>query len=366
MTLAMHHEPPTKKGELTMKRKTTILHAALLASVIALPGIAVARDLTVVSAGGVFQDAQRAVYFDPFRKETSIPLAEDSWDGGIGVLRTKVGAGEANNWDVVEVEAEEEALGCEEGLFETIDPATVGGVDRYIAGSVTECGVPANVFSIVLAYDGAVFKDGPKSWADVWDTKKYPGKRAFRNGPKFTLEAALMADGVAPAEVYKTLRTPEGVDRAFKKLDELKPNIVWWSSGNQPMQLLGSGEVAMTTSYNGRIRGANAENKRDFKIMWPGNILNIDSWVILKGSPNKENAVKLLEYLGRTDRQVEWPAKLGYGVGSVAAQAALPADVATTLPTSPEHIAAGITVDANFWVQNIDALNERFAAWAAK
>jgi putative spermidine/putrescine transport system substrate-binding protein len=346
--------------------KTRLTLAALAASTLLGIGQAGARDLTVVSFGGIFQDAQREVYFDPFKKESGAPLAEDSWDGGIGVLRTKVGAGEANNWDVVEVEAEEEALGCEEGLFETIDPASVGGVERYIPGTVTECGVPANIFSIVLAYDGAVFKDGPKDWADVWNVEKFPGKRALRNGPKLTLEAALMADGVAPKDVYTVLRSPDGVDRAFKKLDELKPNIVWWTSGNQPMQLLGSGEVAMTTSYNGRIRGANAENNRDFRIMWAGNILNVDSWVILKGSPNKDAAVKLLEFLGRTDRQVEWPTKLGYGVGNVEAQAKLAPELAATLPTAPANMEVGLTIDADFWIENIDKLNERFTAWAAK
>lgn len=327
---------------------------------------AAARDLTVVSWGGVFQEAQREVYFDPFRKESGAPLAEDSWDGGIGVLRTKVNAGGANNWDVVQVEAEEEALGCEEGLFEPIDPATVGGVDRYIPGTVTECGTPANVVSIVLAYDGNVLADGPKTWADVFDTKKFPGKRGFRSGPKMNLEFALMADGVAPADVYRVLATKEGVDRAFAKLDTIKDDIVWWTSGNQPMQLLGSGEVAMTTSYNGRIGAANRENNRDFRIMWDGNILNIDSWVILKGTPNKDAAIKLVEFLGRTDRQVEWPAKLGYGVGNVEAQKQLPVELASKLPTSPDHLAVGLKLDANFWINNIDALNERFAAWAAK
>ncbi len=326
---------------------------------------AMARDLTVVSWGGVFQDAQREVYFDPFRKETSVPLAEDSWDGGIGVLRTKIGAGEANNWDVVQVEAEEEALGCEEGLFETIDPAEVGGLDSYIPGTVTECGTPANVVSIVLAYDGKVFADGPQTWADVFDTKKFPGKRAFRNGPKMNLEFALMADGVAPAEVYKVLATKDGVDRAFAKLDSIKGDIVWWASGNQPMQLLGSGEVAMTTSYNGRIGAANRENNRDFRIMWDGNILNIDSWVILKGTQNKDAAVKLVEFLGRADRQKDWPSKLGYGVGNIEAQKQLPADLAGTLPTAPDHLAVGVKLDADFWINNIDTLNERFAAWAA-
>lgn len=340
-----------------------IIFAMLAAASVTTP--VMARDLTVVSWGGVFQDAQREVYFDPFRKEAGIALAEDSWDGGIGMLRTKINAGDANNWDVVQVEAEEEALGCEEGLFETIDPAQVGGIDRYIPGTVTECGTPANVVSIVLAYDGKIFSEGPKTWADVFDTKKFPGKRAFRSGPKMNLEFALMADGVAPADVYKVLATKEGVDRAFAKLDTIKKDIVWWTSGNQPMQLLGSGEVAMTTSYNGRIGAANRENKRDFRIMWDGNILNIDSWVILKGTPNTQAAVKLVEFLGQTDRQKEWPSKLGYGVGNVDAQKQLPADLAGTLPTAPDHLAVGVKLDAGFWIKNIDALNERFAAWAA-
>ena len=39
-----------------------------------------------------------------------------------------------------------------------------------------------------------------------------------------------MADGVAPDKLY-----PLDVDRAFKKLEEIKPNItVWWTSGRNP------------------------------------------------------------------------------------------------------------------------------------
>jgi len=327
---------------------------------------AMARDLTVVSWGGVFQDAQREVYFTPFSETTGIPLIEDSWDGGIGVLRAKINAGEANNWDVVQVEAEEEFLGCEEGLFELLDPAEVGGVELYIPGTLTPCGTPANVFSMILAYDGDTLSEGPKSWADVFDTVKFPGKRAFRSGPKMNLEYALLADGVAPADVYPLLSSREGIDRAFAKLDSIKQDIVWWTSGNQPMQLLGSGEVVMTTSYNGRIDAANRDNNRHFQIMWEGNIFVIDSWVVLKNSPLKENAIKLVEFLGRTDRQVKWPEKLGYGVGNVEAQQQLPDALAATLPTSPEHLAQSLKFDGGFWVKNIDRLNERFAVWAAQ
>lgn len=340
-----------------------MIYASLMIG-LALPGAAQARDLTVVSWGGIFQDAQREVYFDPF-KASGQKLAEDSWDGGIGVLRTKVQSGEANSWDVVEVESEEIAIGCEEGLFEPLDAAKVGGAERYIPGTVSECGVPANIFAIVVAYDSDKLKEGPQTWADFWDVKKFPGKRALRSGPKMNLEFALLADGVPTDKVYETLKTEAGIERAFAKLEELKPNIVWWTSGNQPMQLLGSGEVAMTTSYNGRIAGANAENDRHFKTMWQGNMLNVDR-VILKGTPNLDQAYALLEFLGRPDNQVKWPTKLNYGVGSVEAQKMLPPDLAATLPTAPENMAVGLTLDANFWLANIDKLNERFAKWSGQ
>ena len=85
-----------------------------------LPLPAAARDLTVVSWGGDYQDAQRDAYFKPFMQKTGVKMAEESWDGGVGTLRAKVQGGN-NNWDVVQVESEELLLGCEEGLYEKID-----------------------------------------------------------------------------------------------------------------------------------------------------------------------------------------------------------------------------------------------------
>lgn len=324
-----------------------------------------ARDLTVVSAGGVFQDAQRAVYFQPFSASSATPLNEDSWDGGIGILRAKVRAGEANNWDIVEVEADELAVGCEEGLFEKIKPEAVGGAGRYFPGMLSECGVPANIFSLVAAYDADKLKVGPQNWADFWDLKKFPGKRAMRSGPKMNLEFALLADGVPLNKVYDVLKTPAGVDRAFAKLDQLKPSIVWWTAGNQPMQLLGSGEVVMTTSYNGRIPGANASDKRNFKVVWNGAMLNQDSWVILRGSKQSASALKLMEFMGRPEVQAKWPAKLNYGVGVIKAQEMVPADIAAQLPTSPDNLKQALRLRADYWLDNGDKLQARFATWAA-
>ena len=341
-----------------------VLHWAALATLTALPSAGIARDLTVVSWGGIFQDAQRTVFFDPFKAESGLPLAEDSWDGGVGALRSKAEGGDANTWDVIEVEGDELAIGCEEGFLQVLDPAKLGGFEKYMPGTASDCGIPANVYSMVMAYDTKVFADGPKNWADFWDVKKFPGKRALRQGPKMNLEFALMADGVPQADVYKVLATPEGVDRAFAKLDELKPNIVWWTSGNQPMQLLGSGEVAMTTTYHTRVGNSNKTDGTNFKLTYDGSMFLVDSWVVMKDSPNLDNSYKLLEFMSRPAVQVKWPEQLGGGVGVTEAQTMLDPALAASLPSAPDNVAVSLPLNVDFWIANIDALNTRFAAWS--
>lgn len=332
----------------------------------ALAGTAAARDLTVVSWGGAYQDAQREVYFKPFMDQKKIKMVEESWDGGVGVLRAKVQGGN-NNWDVVQVESEELVLGCEEGLYEKIDWAKLGGKDKFLPDAVHDCGVGAIVYNFVLSYDKDKIKDGgPQNWADFWNVQKWPGKRALRKGPKTNLEIALMADGVPFKDVYKTLKTDAGVERAFKKLDQLKPNIVWWEKGSQPPQLLASGEVAMTSAYNGRIDAANKNDKKNFGIVWTNSLYTIDSWVIMKGSPNKAQAEQYLEFVSDPQNQKNLPTKIAYGVTAKAATPMIDKAILSNLPTAPENIATAIYIDEPFWVENLDKLNQRFNAWVAR
>jgi putative spermidine/putrescine transport system substrate-binding protein len=323
-----------------------------------------ARDLTVVSWGGAYQDAQKKVYFVPFAQTTGIPLLDESWDGGVGVLRAKVQGGSAT-WDVVQVESEELALGCEEGLFEILDWTKIGGKDPYMAEAVSECGVGAIVYNFVLGYDRDKLKDAPKSWADFFDTKKYPGKRGLRNGPKSTLEIALIGDGVAPKDVYKVLATEQGVERAFKKLDTIRNDLIFWKAGAQPPQLLASGEVVMTSVYNGRIDAANRDDKRNFGIVWEGSLFTLDSWVMLKGTPNKDNAYKLLEFMGRPEVQAKLPDAIAYGVTNKAANKNIDPKRLKELPTADENLSRAVEIDTGFWLENIDRLTERFNKWAA-
>jgi putative spermidine/putrescine transport system substrate-binding protein len=329
-------------------------------------GTALAQDLTVISWGGSYQDAQREVYFEPFKQATGMDLVEDVWNGGVGAIRAKVEGG-GQEWDVVQVEAEELVIGCEEGLYEPIDWDAIGGKEQFIDAAVTECGVGTIVWSTALAYDGdKITEDPPESWADFWDTEKYPGKRGLRRHPKYTLEAALMADGVPADQVYEALRTEEGVERAFAKLDEIKGDIIWWEAGAQAPQLLASGEVVMTNAWNGRISAANKDDGRNFKIVWPESIYAVDSWVILRGTPNQDAALQFIAFASQPEHQSKLPEAIAYGVTHEGVAAEIDKDLLADLPTAPDNLEGAIEIDTEFWVENVERLTERFTAWAAQ
>jgi len=344
-----------------MKFYSVIAAAMLAGSAMAVQ----ARDLTVVSWGGTYQDAQREIYFKPYIEKSGKPLLDEAWDGGYGILQAKVKAGEPN-WDVVQVEAEELALGCADGIYEKIDWDRVGGRDAYIPSAVDDCGVGTIVWSTGIGYDADRLKEAPQSWADFWDREKFPGKRSLRKGPKYALEFALMADGVAPQEVYDVLRTPGGVDRAFNKLDELKSDIIWWDSAAQSLQLISSGQVAMSSTYNGRVTGIKRSEGRNLGFTFPQSIYAIDSWVILKGSPNVEAGLDFISFANQSENMAKLPQYVAYGLPRIEANDFVEEQYKVDLPTYPANLEQAIAIDVDYWTDNIEELTQRFNAWLAQ
>jgi putative spermidine/putrescine transport system substrate-binding protein len=342
-----------------------IVTAVAILAGIAFPTRSIARELTIVSWGGSYQEAQRKAYFDPFTKKTGNKILDESYNGEMAKIRAMVEAGNVT-WDVIQVEAPELINACEEGLLEIIDWERVGGKDSFIPAATEECGVGTIVWAIVIAYDADRIKgDGPKNWADFWNVKKWPGKRGLRKSAKFSMEIALLADGVAPADVYKVLSTEEGLKRAFKKLDEIKPHVQWWEAGAQPPQWLAAGDVVMTSAYNGRISAAIKEG-RNFKIVWNGQCYALDSWVIPKGSPNIDKAYLFIEFASQPQNQAVLSAAIPYGPTNVKAVASVDPKIAVDLPTYPANLAESLAVDSEWWVEHQEELNERFNVWAAR
>ncbi|KJJ98126.1 spermidine/putrescine ABC transporter substrate-binding protein [Pseudomonas sp. 21] len=322
-----------------------------------------ATDLTVVSFGGANKNAQVKAFYGPYEKSSGNKIVAGEYNGEMAKVKAMVDTNSVS-WDLVEVESPELARGCDEGLFETIDPAILGKAEDYVPGAVSNCGVGFFVWSTVLAYNADKLKTAPTSWADFWDTQKFPGKRGLRKGAKYTLEFALMADGVAPKDVYKVLATKEGQDRAFKKLDQIKPNIQWWEAGAQPPQYLASGDVVMSSAYNGRIAAVQKES--NLKIVWNGGIYDFDAWAIPKGAKKVDESLKFIAFSVQPEQQKTYSENIAYGPVNKNAVPLLSKDLLKDMPTTPENMQGQVGMDVTFWADYGEQLEQRFNAWAAK
>ncbi|MFM0052999.1 ABC transporter substrate-binding protein [Caballeronia grimmiae] len=326
--------------------------------------VAFAADLTVVNFGGANGDAQKVAFNQPFEKSTNNKVTAVEYNGEQAKVKAMVEAKHVN-WDVVEVESGDLGRGCDEGLYEKLDWSKIAKKSELVPESPQTCGAGFFVWSTALAYNADKLKSAPASWADFWDTKKFPGKRGMRKGARYNLEFALMADGVAPKDVYKVLGTKAGADRAFKKLDELKPSIQWWEAGAQPPQFLVAGDVVMSTAYNGRIDAARKEGK-NLKVVWNGSIYDLDYWAIPKGSPNKDVATQYIAYSVSQKPQQEYAQHIAYGPVNKAAITALDAKTQADMPNSPANAKNAVLQDMAFWTDHGDELEQRFSAWASK
>jgi putative spermidine/putrescine transport system substrate-binding protein len=345
----------------------------------ALTGVAFAAqaDVTVMSWGGAYGAAQTEAHVKPFTALTGIAATMTDSDNPATPIKAMVEAGNVTV-DVASVEYADAIRLCDEGVLEKIDPAMLPAgadgtpaADDFLPGAVTDCGVSTDIWATVFAYDTTKIADGPKTAADFFDLTKFPGKRGLHKGAKAVLEFALMADGVAPADVYATLGTPEGVDKAFAKLDTIKKDVVWWEAGAQPPQLLADGEVVMTSAYNGRIFNAAIGEGKPFQIVWDSQTFENEMYVVPKGAPNKDEAMKFIAYATSTEGMQQQAQQISYGPARKSANATpiIYKDGKTLMgpnvPTAPENMVNALGSSFEFWVDHDAELNDRFNAWLA-
>jgi putative spermidine/putrescine transport system substrate-binding protein len=329
-------------------------------------GAAFAADsLTITSWGGAYQKSQEEAYYKPFTAKTGIKITQEEYNGEAARIRAMVESGNTT-WDAIDVDAATAQQGCDEGFLTPIDYSKFGGKEAFVKGSTFECGIPTIIYSTIYAYDADKIKDGPKTIGDLFDTKKWPGKRALQKTPFGNLEFALMAEGVPADKVYATLKTKEGVDKAFKKLDTIKKDIVWWEAGAQPPQLLASGEVVMATAWNGRIFNANKVDKKNFKIVWDGQLMDYDLWAIPKGVKDLDAVYKFIEFASSPEAQAEQTKYISYGPALLAATPKIAPDILKDLPTAPENSKTALANDPVFWGDNKEELLKRFNTWVAQ
>jgi len=353
-------------------------HSLALCSAMALIAGPAFADVNLLSCGGAYGNSHLEAYAKPFTAETGIAVNITDADNPATPIKAQVEAGNVTI-DVASVEYADAVRLCDEGALEVIDasillPAADGtpAIDDYIEGAVTECFVATDVYSMVLAFNDTAFPDAkPATAADFFDLEAFPGKRSMRKGAKFNLELALMADGVPANEVYDMLSTPEGVDRAFAKLDTIKSNVIWWEAGAQPPQLLADGEVSMVYAFNGRIFSALQADKQPFQIIWDAQVYEMEGWVIPTGAPNMEQALEFIAWTTAPAPQARAAEFISYGPPRRSA-AALVGNIEGTdqpmgpnLPTFEANMTGALGSNLDFWVDHDAELNERFNSWLA-
>ena len=343
------------------------LASLLLAGTAALSALpAAAQELTVVSWGGSYSDSQREAFLKPYAKDTGAKVTEEEYNGEIAKIRAMV---ETNSvtWDVIDIDTQTALAACAEGILEEIDWDKLG-LDRskFIGAELQDCAVPNIVYATIVAYDTTKMNPGPTKIADLFDLATFPGKRGLQKNPFVNLEWALLADGVPMADVYTVLNTPEGVDRAFAKLDTIKSEVVWWEAGAQPPQLLADGQVAITSAWNGRIFGAIKDEGKPFKIVWDAQGFDWDWWAMPKGGPHVEEGYKFINYASQPDKMAEQTKYISYGPSNRDAVPNIDPTVLPDLPTAPDNMGNVLMVDPQFWADKGEELRERFNAWLAQ
>jgi putative spermidine/putrescine transport system substrate-binding protein len=331
-----------------------------------------ADNLTVVGWGGALSAGESEAFDKPFTKETGVKIDPEVYNGGLAQVKAQIETGNVT-WDVLDAEMTDADLGCAEGLLEEIKtsdlaPGADGTApeDDFFDAAIHDCGVANYVWANVYAYDKRQFPNGgPTTIADLFDIEKFPGKRGLRKSPKANLEWAIMADGVPQEEVYDVLATPEGVERAFKVLDKIKHQTVWWEAGAQPPQLLADGEVAMTSAYNGRLFNAIVKEGQPFEIVWDGQVWDYGAFIIPKGSPNRDRALEYIRFATAPERLADLTNYISYGPSRRSAMALVSDKIRSQLPTAKDNFAKGLRASADFWSDYGDQLNEKFVAWLA-
>ena len=358
------------------------VQAALLACLTAVPVPSLlaqtAPSITVVSWGGSYAKASVKAYHERFTAETGIQINLDEFNGGLAQVRAQVETGNVT-WDVVDLEGMDTLLGCDEGLLLEIDyddlpPAPDGTAPAEdFPPDVLECGVGLLYYATIYAYNRNLFPDAkPSTMADFFDLEKFPGRRGMRRSPYSNLEFALVADGVPGDQVYAVLSAPEGVERAFRKLDTIKDQVVWWEAGAQPPQMLADGEVLMSTGYNGRIFNAQTLEKQPLTIVWDGQVQGIGYLNILAGAPNADLAKQFIAFGSNTQSAATVASYISYGpvrrsaMELVGKHFEAGVEMRPHLPNAPQNTYNVVREDVEWWADNLDDMNERFAAWLIK
>jgi putative spermidine/putrescine transport system substrate-binding protein len=341
--------------------RRTLLKSSLAGAtaLMAAPRFARAEDQRLVFAtwGGSWETAMRNAWFTPFTKDTGVQVTTVQGPD-YGKVRAMV---KANNteWDVLECNPDFQWLGARENLLEKLDFSVI---DRSAVAPdlITDYAVPQVFWSRVMVYNTKRFTvdNHPKTWAEVWDVKKFPGKRAFyskANGG--SLEFALLADGIPADKLY-----PIDVDRALRSLDRIRADIIWYDTNQQISQYMTDGQLAVGVAPDGRALAA-IDAKAPIAIEYNQSILTWSSMAVPKGAPDVKAAMRFLAFTLTPQAQAAIAIAFPYGPVVTKAFDLIPPDRAQRLAGGPQQKGKTILANEQWWAENLEKVADKFTAW---
>jgi putative spermidine/putrescine transport system substrate-binding protein len=349
----------------TSRRRFLVSVSAALSSGVAIPSfifndaIASTKELYVNTWGGSWTEAEKDAFFEPFTKATGVAIRPVS-PVAFAKLRAQVQSG-SYEFDITELPQTDWLIADKMGFAEPINWKVVEKAKipetAVLGPSIGFC-----TLATMIAFRKEAFPNGgPQSWADFWNVKKFPGKRSLCSAvPVQLIPLALLADGVPKEKLY-----PLDIDRAFKKLDEIKPYItVWWTGGAQSQQLLRDRQVDITSIWS--ARGLELQQQGTaVDLVWDEALIHTTSWGVVKGTPNSEVAWRFIQSAVQPEAQGIFAKRLFYAPSNPEALKLLPENVAVQMPTHPRNLSRGVMEDPVWGAENNFALRERFRQWLA-
>lgn len=332
--------------------------------------------LTVATWSGPYSRAQANALFRPFAEDQRMDVRIALYDGGLDELRRMV-SNAHYEWDVIDLELPDAIAACHDGLLQAIDSGSLPpGADGtpaardFVPGALGRCWVGSVVYSQVIAYSARRFGEArPQTVGDFFDLARFPGARALRSrSAKFNLELALLADGVQPRDLYTTLSTRQGVERALAKLDSIRSSLVWASGSTEAVGMLQDGRAVFATVLNGDVYEAN-QHGNGVRVIWDQQLYELDVFGVPRGNPKSPRAMDFIRFAtgsqslaGVADWVPYGPARLSSLV-FVGKNPELGTEMKPFLPTSKVHFVGAVPVDDEWWLRHGTSVEARFQAW---
>jgi putative spermidine/putrescine transport system substrate-binding protein len=317
------------------------------------------KEIIIANWGGDTGKAIIKAFLEPFSAETGINAINDGSGTPEGKIRAMVESKRVT-WDVIDTGVGTIITLAKDGYLEEIDYSIVDKA-KVPPGFAYKYGIANYLFSYVLAYDKTKFGGkAPNSWADFWNLKDFPGRRAIRKDIQGTLEIALMADGVPLDKIY-----PIDEERAFAKLREIKKDTIFWSSGSESQQLLREGEVTMAELWSTRVTALARDTNDRISWTWNQGILCPGVWAVPKGNPGGKDAFRFIAFAQDPQRQLELFKMIRGGPANPATAKLMPADLARFDPGYPDNAKTQLKVNAEWYGENQTRLTDKLLDFVA-